>query len=613
MQTVTDAVRQLLDGYAKVTLAVYIDGEKLDVGVDTGSYTGACAGDDEFSFGNACAADANITIAVPRPDLKNHRIQIKWAVDGTEYPLISGKVLNAKVTAGRTEIEAWDDMYFAGSKPFVLTSTVVSDCTAAAAFAAVADSMGVPVDTAAFSLLSGITIPDGLSGLNSDVTNSAVAGYIAGLVGGSALMSRAGLLTIRQYTTVDWETEPYSGGASAENEAFSVTGITLQREYTVATPNDDSSTTESTETAEYSAGDGSLMLSNPLSSQAAADSAFSALSAVTVRPGNYSFPGGLLLEPGDIFTVRSMDGSYAVAVGSISMSFDGGVRSSVACGGAAEEDSGAKGAINQTLKALIADYAKFKKLAVNKAQINNLTIGTLKLTHDGVDRYCFSDVEELNAFVESTARGMVTNTQKLFGVQLDLDPYYTPGVLTISTGYDADGRLGAFATVLTGEYFRYRTAFSEGDDLVLYWSEWSNVGSLTASDVGAAPATEDVSYPGCYYRIVDKVKEWINPPMVSGEEYRTTERFDGKVVYTRLVNCGEMTSGSSVTFAESVTAIRYAGFAGGVPLPHLSDDGFGGTWALWIKVNGGTITLYAGSGYENTTVAVTAQVWYTKD
>lgn len=374
MQTVTDAVKQLVDSYAKVTLAVYIDGEKLDAGVGDGSYSGACAGDDEFSFGNACAAGANVTLAVSRPDLKGHRIQITWTVDGTEHPLLTGEVKKAKVVAGRTEIEAWDDMYFAGSKAFAFTSAVSDTCTAAAAFTAVANSMGVSVDSAALALLSGITIPGGLSGLNSDVTNSAVVGYIAGLVGGNAIMSRAGQLTICQYAAVGWETEPYSGGASAENKDFTVTGITLQREITVAELNDDGSTTERTATEEYTAGDGLLMLANPLASQVAADSAYAALSAVTVRPGNYSFPGGLLLEPGDIFTVHSMDGSYAVAVGSISMTFDGGVRSSVACGGVDEDSGGAQGAINQALKALAADYAKFKKLAADNAEINSANI-----------------------------------------------------------------------------------------------------------------------------------------------------------------------------------------------------------------------------------------------
>lgn len=34
--------------------------------------------------------------------------------------------------------------------------------------------------------------------------------------------------------------------------------------------------------------------------------------------------------------------------------------------------------------------------------------------------------------------------------------------------------------------------------------------------------------------------EWVNPPMVMGVEYRTTERYLGKPVYTQIINCGSM-------------------------------------------------------------------------
>lgn len=51
----------------------------------------------------------------------------------------------------------------------------------------------------------------------------------------------------------------------------------------------------------------------------------------------------------------------------------------------------------------------------------------------------------------------------------------------------------------------------------------------------AYAATESEEYPGCYYRTVDGVTEWLNPPMVPGVEYRTTERFNEKPVYTKSV------------------------------------------------------------------------------
>ena len=34
--------------------------------------------------------------------------------------------------------------------------------------------------------------------------------------------------------------------------------------------------------------------------------------------------------------------------------------------------------------------------------------------------------------------------------------------------------------------------------------------------------------------------EWVNPPMQPGEEYRTTERYDGKPVYAKLIDFGAL-------------------------------------------------------------------------
>lgn len=39
---------------------------------------------------------------------------------------------------------------------------------------------------------------------------------------------------------------------------------------------------------------------------------------------------------------------------------------------------------------------------------------------------------------------------------------------------------------------------------------------------------------GSYYRMVEDEMEFINPPMVPGQEYRTTERYNGLPVYVKL-------------------------------------------------------------------------------
>ena len=48
--------------------------------------------------------------------------------------------------------------------------------------------------------------------------------------------------------------------------------------------------------------------------------------------------------------------------------------------------------------------------------------------------------------------------------------------------------------------------------------------------------------------------EWVNPPMQLGVEYRTTERYLGKPVYVKVVDCGKFpTPGSSKQIAHGIS------------------------------------------------------------
>lgn len=79
-----------------------------------------------------------------------------------------------------------------------------------------------------------------------------------------------------------------------------------------------------------------------------------------------------------------------------------------------------------------------------------------------------------------------------------------------------------------------------------------------------APATESTDYPGCYYRMVNGAQEWINPPMVADVEYLTTERWNGKPVYTKYISTfGTMPDNTSKQIAldiEPATVISIGGY-----------------------------------------------------
>ena len=70
-----------------------------------------------------------------------------------------------------------------------------------------------------------------------------------------------------------------------------------------------------------------------------------------------------------------------------------------------------------------------------------------------------------------------------------------------------------------------------------------------------AAGIESADYPGCYYRMVGGVVEWLNPPMILDIEYRTTERHNGKPVYVKLFDFGAL---PNATMKEKDTKISIA-------------------------------------------------------
>ena len=56
---------------------------------------------------------------------------------------------------------------------------------------------------------------------------------------------------------------------------------------------------------------------------------------------------------------------------------------------------------------------------------------------------------------------------------------------------------------------------------------------------------ESVDCPGCFYHKVGSELEWINPPMLNENEYRTMERYLGKPVYTITFKCGAISVGDT--------------------------------------------------------------------
>jgi hypothetical protein len=110
--------------------------------------------------------------------------------------------------------------------------------------------------------------------------------------------------------------------------------------------------------------------------------------------------------------------------------------------------------------------------------------------------------------------------------------------------------------------------------------------------------------------------EWkyVNPPMEIGVEYRTTERWNGKVVYTCLVNCGSVAGDGvtstypnlNITQCISCEACSTAGDSFPVKWVDISD--------IYVNAyaNKTAIHVYTSGGY-STTATIYAKLRYTKD
>lgn len=109
--------------------------------------------------------------------------------------------------------------------------------------------------------------------------------------------------------------------------------------------------------------------------------------------------------------------------------------------------------------------------------------------------------------------------------------------------------------------------------------------------------------------------EWVNPPMVLGVEYRTTERWQGKAVYTKLTNCGGLgssTTSITTTIPASAYVLRHHETMGGIPLPFYYSSGNATLRCHYNNdANFKIIEMFGHVNYAGRTVI--SQAWYTKD
>lgn len=112
--------------------------------------------------------------------------------------------------------------------------------------------------------------------------------------------------------------------------------------------------------------------------------------------------------------------------------------------------------------------------------------------------------------------------------------------------------------------------------------------------------------------------EWINPPMQLGVEYRTAGRYNGKPVYTKLVDCGAGPSNTRKTVSANTqnveTPISCTGNFGSGTIPYEWFAGdVSGAQAITCTFNGQAIEIAATADYSGWTVSVIVEYTKTTD
>ena len=101
--------------------------------------------------------------------------------------------------------------------------------------------------------------------------------------------------------------------------------------------------------------------------------------------------------------------------------------------------------------------------------------------------------------------------------------------------------------------------------------------------------------------------EWENPPMILGEEYRTTERWNGKAVYTKLFNYQTMPNKNTYAKSHEASATQIVRCVG---MNTTTGENFPNS-TISVSASKTSISITTTADHSKDTAYV--QIWYTKD
>ena len=355
-----------------------------------------------MTIGGVTAAMITLTLSGAH-NLRDKTITVSIGADvsGTvQYvPLGTFVVATCKQVDDTTTVTAYDAAYYALGGTY--TPTVSSGVTVAAVLSDVAAQCGLTLATLP-SAASTTSVVGDLTGK----TCRDMVGYLAALVGCNALIDRDGKLALRWFASSGQSYSPsdyYNAGLSIDGTS---TLACIQAEVETTTTDGDGNTSVHTNT--YTAGGTGVGISiqNPYMTQAILDTVWASIGGLAYTVGSCDIFHGLLTEPGDLVTITDKAGvAHTLAVMSLTMTIDGGCKTTLRATGESSTDAGAamQGSLGGKVSQLVVDLAKMKQLIIEGP--------------DGVTRLYGGRIDTKSLFAQDiTATGTITGAQLIGAV-----------------------------------------------------------------------------------------------------------------------------------------------------------------------------------------------------
>lgn len=368
------------------------------------TYNASIGGAERVTIGGVTSARVTLVVnqEVAWRD-KTVVVSVGAEVDGTtQYvPLGTFAVTDCKQAEGTTTITAYDAAYYALGGTY--TPNVSSGATVAAVLSDVATQCGLTLAT-----LPAAASTTGVVGDLTGKTCRDMVGYLAALVGCNALIDRDGKLALRWFASSGQSYSPsdyYNAGLSIDGTS-TLACIQATAEETTTDADGNTSVTTNTYTA-GGTGEG-IAIQNPYMTQVILDAVWASIGGLAYTAGSCDIFHGLLTEPGDLVTITDKAGvAHTLAVMSLTMTIDGGCKTTLRATGESSTDAGAamQGSLGGKVSQLVVDLAKMKQLIIEGP--------------DGVTRLYGGRIDTKSLFAQDiTATGTITGA-KLNGVEVN--------------------------------------------------------------------------------------------------------------------------------------------------------------------------------------------------